>query len=143
MANEAFPLLPTTTITTAVTGEVGAVKELGRAGLKAGGLVAQATFDYGSGGTSAKAWVQTSLDNGTTWVDIMSFAFTTADAKKVSSVSTDVAPASQAFAPADGALSDNTVVNGVLGDRLRVKYTTTGTYAGDTTLAVWVSPKAG
>lgn len=141
MANEGFPLLATTTITTAVTGQAGTVLELGRAGMAADGLVAEAKFDYGSGGTSAKVYVQTSLDNGATWIDLMSFAFATTDASKVSAVQLNTAPASQAFAPSDGALSDNTVIQGVIGDRLRTKLTTTGTYAGDTTIAVWISLK--
>lgn len=100
-------------------------------------LVAQAKFIYGSsGGTSTKCYVQTSLDGGTTWVDIISFAFTTATATKVSSVTGYIAPGSQALAPTDGSLADNTVINGVIGDRFRLKYVTTGTYVGATSIEV-------
>ena len=40
---------------------------------------------------------------------------------------------------ADGVLADNTAIQGVLGDRIRAKVISTGTYAGGTTIAVWVS----
>ncbi len=100
-------------------------------------LVVEAIFTYGSGGTTTTAYVQTSFDGGLTWVDIMNFAFTTATASKISAVTTDIAPASQAFAPTDGTLASNTIIQGALGDRLRLKYLSTGTYADSTTLAVY------
>ncbi len=131
-------LLWTKTITTAITapGEVqGSMTGLGNVDQ----VVVAGVFVYGSGGTTAKAWLQTSFDNGTTWVDVASLAFTTATATKISIISANVAPASQAFAPTDGTLTDNTVINGAFGDRLRVKVITTGTYAGSTTLNVWVT----
>lgn len=143
MANEALPLLPETVITTAVTGQASTAVPLGRGALGNASLSAEAVFTYGSGGTSAKAWIQTTLDNGTTWIDVMCFAFTTASGVKVSAVSTEIAPASQAFTPSDGALADNTVIQGVLGDQVRVKLTTVGTYAGGTKLAIWLTRKGG
>lgn len=94
-----------------------------------------ARFSYGSGGTSCKVWVQTSLDQGVTWVDIACFAFTTSSAHKMTNLSAALETANQ-LTPTDGALADNTNVDSILGDRLRVKITTTGTYAGSTTLAV-------
>ncbi len=97
-------------------------------------LTILATFTYGSGGTSAKYYVQTSLDKGTSWIDIASFAFTTSSATKVSAVFGAVA-LTAATTPSDGSLTDNTILNGLLGDRLRLKRTTTGTYAG-TTVAI-------
>jgi len=135
MANTAINLLPTRTITTAISGEAGDPYIFGR--LDAGGLIVESIFDYGSGGTTAKVWVQTSLDGGTTWFDIVSHAFTTADLSKVSAISLAIAPASQGFTPAEAALTDNTIIQGILGDRIRTKLTTTGTYGGSTTLAVW------
>lgn len=96
----------------------------------------EAIFAYGSGGTTAKAYVQTSFDAGATWVDIACFAFATASASKVSSITGELAPASQAFAPSDGALADNTIVQGVLGDQLRVKLVVAGTYAESTITVV-------
>lgn len=123
-------LLPATTITTAVTGTTtAAISSL----YDVSSLVLQAKFVYGSGGTTAKFWVQTSFDRGTTWCDVVSFAFTTATATKVGGVvSVSITP----VAPTDGSLADNTVNNGFLGTAFRVKYTTTGTYAGGTTCTI-------
>jgi hypothetical protein len=40
-------------------------------------VTVQCNFVYGSGGTSADAWLQTSLDGGTTCTDIAECGFTT------------------------------------------------------------------
>lgn len=126
-------LLSALSITTAVTGVTTTpVKYL--SGLNT--LVALATFTYGSGGTTAKFWVQTSFDGGATWADIMSFAFTTATGSKLSSVSGYIAPTAQAAAPTDATLADNTINQGILGNAIRLKYTTTGTYAGGTVATI-------
>lgn len=124
-------ILPATTIGAAVANQVSATMMIGGARY----LTAQAKFLYGAGGTTVKAWLQTSLDGGTTWIDIMSFAFTTAAATKVSAVTANIALAA-AVTPGDAALADNTILTGLLGDRVRIKYTTTGTYTGATSLAV-------
>lgn len=100
-------------------------------------ISAQSTFLYGSGGTTVKVFIQTSLDNGASWMDIICLAFTTAALKKVGAVSLSVVAA--VTTPTDGTLADNTVVNGILGDRLRVKTITAGTYAGLTSLQTWVT----
>jgi hypothetical protein len=107
-------------------------------------LVAEAKFLYGAGGTTAKAYVQTSLDGGVTWMDIICFAFTTSALSKVSAVSADVAFAASAYvpiAPTDGSLTDNTSIQGIFGDRFRLKYVTTGIYSGATSLAVYAHIK--
>jgi hypothetical protein len=94
-------------------------------GIPSGGvddaLTIQAVFTYGSGGTTAKAWVQTSVDDGTTWVDIANFAFTTSSARRLYTLTR--AAVTSIATPSDGTLD-------------RVKLTTTGTYAGDTTLVI-------
>src|SRR5688572_33372293 len=87
------------------------------------------------GGTTAKAWVQTSLDGGLTWADIANFAFTTSSAKRAYNL-TNVAVTSIAT-PTDGTLTDNTAVDGLLGTHFRVKLTTTGTYTGATTFKIY------
>lgn len=134
-AQTAHVTLLSQTITTAGT-VVGAVTPFAKLPHDAARYLAvQAVFTYGSGGTSAKAYVQTSLDGGTTWVDVASLAFTTATATKVSAVSTSVALAA-GVAPTDGTLTDNTILNGLVGDRVRVKLISVGTYAGSTTLVV-------
>lgn len=126
-------LLGSTTITTAVTAVTTTPIDM-LSGMKH--LVCEAIFTYGSGGTTAKFWVQTTFDRGTTWVDVMSFAFTTATASKISAISMCIAPATQAFAPTDGSLTDNTIIQGALGNQLRLKYTTTGTYGGSTSVKI-------
>lgn len=131
-----FLLLPKTTISTAVSATVTipvAGKQTGLAGART--AIAQAKFLYGSGGTTVDAYIQTSLDRGVTWVDIMNFNFTTAAATKISKV--DSATALTAVTvPSDGALTSNTIKDGLLGDQFRLKWVTTGTYAGATSLQV-------
>ncbi len=95
----------------------------------------QANFDYGSGGTSLKVWVQTSVDGGSTWVDVACFAFTTSDARKVVNLS-GLTPVTTLYTATDGTLADDTVKDGVFGARWRCKYTSVGTYAGSTTISV-------
>lgn len=87
---------------------------------------------YGSGGTACLVVVQTSLDQGASWIDVCRFDFATANASKSANVSASAAAAVAAVA----ALSAEGKVDGVLGDRLRCKITTTGVYAGSTSISV-------
>jgi len=130
-------VLAPTVITTAVAGTVGPITVSSGACSYA---LAQANLTYGSGGTTIDAYVQTSVDGGVTWTDIMNFNFTTASARKFSSVNLMVA-LTGGTAATDATLASNTVVNGLLGDRFRVKYKSTGTYAGNTTLQVDIVTK--
>ncbi len=91
-------------------------------------VAVEARFFYGSGGTSLKAYVQTTLDDGATWIDIASFAFTTSSATRVINLSA-LTPKTTAVTPTDGALADDTAIDGILGSALRVKLTSTGTYS--------------
>lgn len=125
-------LMDSTDITAAVAGQT-STAITGLEGAKY--IVLQGTFTYGSGGTTAKFWVQTSIDGGTTWRDIACFAFTTASLKKFAGLSVYISSAVIAAA-SDAALADDTALNGLIGDRIRVKYTTTGTYAGSTTAKI-------
>ena len=95
------------TITTAVTGFVTPPMQFLEGPPLS--LSVEANFTYGSGGTSVDAWLQTSLDGGTTWCDMAEFSFMMASARK-------------------GAR--------LFGARWRVKYTTVGTYAGGTRLEI-------
>ena len=104
-------------------------------------LTAEAKFLYGAGGTDVNLYIQTSLDEGLSWIDIIQFNFLTTAANKVSSVTSCIAPAAQAFAPVDGSLASNTIIQGVLGDRIRLKYLSTGTYTGATSIAVYALAK--
>lgn len=97
----------------------------------------QSIFTYGSGGTSADVYVQTSLDKGVTWFDIANFHFLLVTASKMSVVNMYPSTAFTAgTVPGSAALAANTVLNGIIGDRLRALVTTVGTYAGGTTLTV-------
>lgn len=91
-------------------------------------LTAQLRFAYGSGGTSAVIYLQTSLDGGTTAVDIAAMAVTTASETVVLNFS-GLTPKTTQITPTDGALTSDTAVDGVLGDRFRVKVVSVGTYA--------------
>lgn len=95
-------------------------------------------FTYGSGGTTCRVWVQTSLDGGTTWIDIADFSHTTSSLTRGYNISSIAATVTTLT---DGALTANTAINGFLGPIYRTKVTSTGTYAGSTTLQVWVYPK--
>jgi hypothetical protein len=123
-------------ITTALTG-VAQTPIQNLEGILTATIVAR--FAYGSGGTSAKAWVQVTLDDGQTWIDVACFAFTTASGLKVINLS-GLTPVTTAITPSDGAMADNTVQDGILGSAMRVKITTTGTYA-NTLLSVKVSAR--
>lgn len=92
-------------------------------------------FDYGSGGTNSKVYVQTSFDGGTTWVDIACFAHTTSDLRRCANLSA-LTPVTTIYTATDGSLADDTVKDGLIGDLLRVKFTSTGTYGGSTTMKV-------
>jgi hypothetical protein len=126
-------------VTAAVTGVTPDGEKLQQILDRVESLTLHATFTYGSGGTTVKAWVQTSLDGGASWLDIASFAFTTASAKRVYHLT--AAAVTSIATPTDATLADNTSVNGLLGDRYRVKLTTTGTYAGSTSLVIHAIPK--
>lgn len=129
-------LLPATTIGAAVAGQVGQTVPLpGRVSY----LLVEAVFAYGAGGTDAKVWVQTRVKGGT-WRDVMNFAFLLAASTKWSAVHRDTALAAARTA-SDAALADDTILNGFLGDEIRVKYTTTGTYTGATSLTVRATVK--
>lgn len=95
-------------------------------------------FAYGSGGTTAKAYVQITLDDGQTWIDVACRAWAISNETKVINLSglTPVA----AFTSSDGAMADNTLQDGILGSAMRVKLITTGTYS-NTAVSVKVSTR--
>jgi hypothetical protein len=90
-------------------------------------LIVTATFAYGSGGTTAKVWLQTSVDNGVTWFDVANFAFALATAVRINKLTGDAEVAAN-YTPTDAALADNTIKDGLLGTMYRGKVTSTGTY---------------
>jgi hypothetical protein len=84
---------------------------------------------YGSGGTSAIVVVQTSLNQGATWIDVARLDFATAGAEKVVNLSGLTPRTTPLTAAALGAEGCN---DGVLGDRLRAVVTVVGTYVSST-----------
>ena len=124
------------TITTAQTAAIKGLTS-GLYGMKS--LAVEANFVYGSGGTTVDAFLQTSLDGGSNWIDIAQFAFLTTSLRKIHNLNASVAALN--ITPTDAALADNSVIDGLLGDQLRIKLTTVGTYAGGTTLNINFVPK--
>jgi hypothetical protein len=99
-------------------------------------LSIESVFVRAAGGTTTKVYIQTSLDGGTTWFDVAQHDFATTTASKLSAVNRCIAPATQAVAPGDGALTADTIVQGILGDRVRAKVAVVGTYTGASSLKV-------
>jgi hypothetical protein len=124
-------LIPQTTLAAAGT-YVGEVVRIPAGTL---GLALESKFVRAAGGTTTKVYVQTTLDGGTTWVDIACHAFATTTASKVSAVKVNVA-VTGGTTPTDATLTDDTVLDGFLGDRIRVKYVVAGTYSGASSLTV-------
>lgn len=136
--------LGTATITAAVTDSILTSSNFnGAAAAFIGGLggMQSATFFakliYGSGGTSISVVIQTSLNQSDDWIDICRFDFTTANAQKHATVGVfaNAAPAAVAALNSEGKL-DN-----ILGDRLRAKVTSVGTYASNTSISVRVATR--
>jgi hypothetical protein len=130
-----FPLLART-LTTAITGELETAVD-GFEGIQSATIKCQ--FAYGSGGTTAKFWVQCSIDGGNSFQDVACFAFTTASATKEFNVSA-LTPVTTAYTPTDGTMADDTCKDGILGPIWRVKSTTTGTYA-NTNVAIYIEAR--
>lgn len=124
-------------ITTAVSAQTTAPLQV--APVRPENLALYANFTYGSGGTTVDGWVQTSHDGGSTWMDIANFHFTTSSTKAIYNLSALTVVATTATIT-DGSLASNTTKDGILGTLYRVKYTTVGTYAGATTLAIHATP---
>jgi vancomycin resistance protein YoaR len=100
-------------------------------------LAAQVDLVRTSGGTSINIYIQTSLDNGETWADVMNFSLATTTARKVSAVVVTTALAA-AVTPTDGTLTANTILSGLIGSKIRVKTVVVGTYVGTLNVSVVV-----
>lgn len=107
--------------------------QTGLAGIKAASCSVR--MSGGASGTKINVYIQTTLDQGQTFGDIANIAFANTSGVEwinVSALDKLTTPA----APTDGALADNTVLDGVLGDQLRAKVVSTGTYTGGTLVSV-------
>jgi len=127
-------LLNAVSITAAAANQLGPVLQTPRGGVPNNALI-QGRLTYGSGGLTIDAWVQTSLDGGSTWCDVCNFHFTTAAARTVFNLSS-TSVISTPLAVTDGTLTANTANAGLVGPMWRVKYSSTGTYGGNTLLDV-------
>ena len=132
-ANQRFTLL-SAAITAALGGKI-STPILGLRRMKYVALESQ--FDFGSSGTTTNFWVQTSLDGGTKWIDIANFTYSAASGRKGTSL--DTTTRASAITPDSGVLANNALLNGVLGDRLRVAYDSVGDHGGASIVIVGVS----
>jgi hypothetical protein len=83
-------------------------------------------FRAGTGGEAdVRAFLQTSLDDGNTPIDLACCLFSGSE-RRVFNIAADMT--STTFDATDAALSDDTVLGGILGNRLRLKLVTTGTW---------------
>lgn len=89
-------------------------------------MMAQATLAYGSGGTSINVYLQSSIDGGTTWSDVISFTqMLLANSRQAAAV---VPGSANAAAATDGTLTQTTNNPAVFGEWWRVKYIVVGAY---------------
>ncbi len=135
--------LGTLAITTAVTGVVitegtsaqgVAIEYVDRLD---GMLAATLEFNFAYGSSTSTptcvVTVETSVNQGTTWCEVARILMQDASEERIVNLSGLTALTSP-HAPA--ALSNDTVKDGILGDRWRAKVTTTGTYTGNTSINV-------
>lgn len=101
----------------------------------ASALTIEANLTVVGGGTTTKCYIQTSLDGGITWIDIMCFAFTTSSLRSVMTVLSEAIQLTP-VTPTVGTLADDTAINGIIGREIRAQVVTTGTYTGATQLDV-------
>lgn len=104
-------------------------------------LTALCSLTYvASAATSLKVYLQTTFDGEDTWMDFACFAFTTASAAKIMSISALTAALTPAT-PAEATLADNTAI-AYIGDRVRVKVTSVGTYGAGNVVDLDIVTKA-
>lgn len=97
------------------------------------GATISANFVWGSGSGTLKVIVYTTINQGITWIEVARLAF--AAASKETVINLTNAPRTTPYAPI--ALSDDSSVDGILGDRFKVSILKAGTvYAGNTSLSV-------
>jgi hypothetical protein len=126
------------TLAAAVTGalgdEKGIISQSGLPQPQSVGLSLQ--FTRAAGGTTCKVWVQSSFDGGATWHDVVFGDYTTTTKTQVYRIPIHE-KVSTAETPTDGTLASEGIKPGLIGSLLRVKYTTTGTYSGASSLKVY------
>lgn len=126
------------TVITSDSDEAGATQAYvdGLEGMLAATLVGN--LAWGSGGTSIKAIWETTLDQGITWIEVCRMAFGAASEQNVVNLS-GLTPKTSLYTPV--ALSDDTCVDGIFGNRWRVRILAVGVYAGNTSLSFRMSAR--
>lgn len=118
-------------ITTAATVNGSAFRLQRRNGYR--GLVCQVNFTYGSGGTTVDVTLQTSFDGGSTWTDFYhATQFTTASGRRGAVLPGVTATSSSADLDLTATQAAGHSVDGLLGDQVRARVVSTGTYAAST-----------
>jgi hypothetical protein len=98
-----------------------------------GRLTIQTNFVYGSGGTAADVRVSTSVDDGSTWIEIWHCTqFTTSSGRRAVALPGVTATSSSADINATAALAAGASLDGVFGSWFKASVVSTGTYAGTT-----------
>jgi hypothetical protein len=92
--------------------------------------IVSATNLINDAGASYNVFVQTTIDNEVTWCDIGNFVFTTLDARRIHAVKISTALSAN-VTPTDGAMSSNTILSGLFGNKLRLKTDAAGDYVAD------------
>lgn len=126
-------LLPPTPVTAAGT-VIGPALNVDPAEMR--NLALEAQVAVATGGTSIDIYVQTSLDNGLTWIDIRNFHYANTPQNRVVNHSS-LTPVTTAVVPTDGSLASDTSKDGIIGAKVRAKVVSVGTYTGNTSVAVY------
>lgn len=90
---------------------------------------------WGAGGTSIKAYLQSSLDQGTTAYDVAALVFAAASRAVVLSV---LQTTSAVIVPVEAGAEAEGVAAAVFGDRFRLKIVVVGTYTNTTLSARFI-----
>lgn len=95
-----------------------------------GMLSASVQLDFRAGTTpgesDVRAFLQTTIDDGNTPIDLACCLFT-AGGRRVFTVAADTTPTP--VVATDAAIPDDTVIGGILGNRLRLKVVSTGSWS--------------
>ena len=91
----------------------------------------QIQFIYGAGGSTVFVYIQTSIDQGQTPIDIWAEEFTTSSGTLFVNLSA-LDKLTTPTVPSNLALGSGATVDGILGDRFRAVVVSTGTYTGAT-----------
>jgi len=132
VADRRARLLPLTTLAAAVTNVLTRPIAIPK---NTKSITVQSKFARAAGGTDLTVHVQTTFDGGETWADIIAHHFLITTLNQISAVRRDVALAAS-ITPTDATLADDSIIDGLIGALIRLKYTSTGTYTGASSIQV-------